>query len=55
MLSTKAIEILGKAIREATEVQGNFIVIQREMEGLLTREQAASTEVMNYLGYLSGK
>lgn len=55
MLSTKAIEILGKAIREATEVQGNFIVIQREMEGLLTREQAASAEVMNYLGYLSGK
>ncbi len=54
MINTKALEILGTAIAEATKIQAEFIVVKEEIAGLITREQLASAEIMAYLKYISG-
>lgn len=54
MINTKALEILGKAIAEATAIQADYIVVNPEVTGLITREQLANAEIMEYLKYISG-
>lgn len=54
MINARALEILGGAIAEATAIQADYIVINPEIGGLISREQLANNEIMEYLKYISG-
>lgn len=53
MINTKALKVLGDAIQEASKIQADYIVMQPELAGLITREQLAEAEIMNYLKSIS--